>query len=249
MVTTIIILATVLLLLLAYMCFVTHTDRAKMRTQMTKQLRQIDLASAGSDEDGCHLRKRSVEVSSVDTTLYTDGAGNVLNPDDYNLFIVDGNSMRLCGIYDKNLIFVTKTLNITEVNNFPIILVLNKKNVRDDRPAFKIRRTWAHISFSDDRAIMEVLSSILCSEPFQEIRNLAEYPGDDVIIEDFQKTRLVHYKAQYIDCENPNRADRDIIISSTLETSNNRIHFSIHPISRISGEVIASFDMSNDQFL
>lgn len=251
MIIAIYILTGIFVLLFVYMSYVAQTERNEQREQMEKDTRIIELTSAGSDDEndseGCHLHAKSVEVSSVDTTIYKDSEGNILDPNKYNLYIVDGNSMKLCGICDKDLIFSTRNFNIAEVEEFPIILVINKKHIKLDHPASKIRRTWDHVTFKDKHSLIEALKNVLKSENFQEIRILPEYPGDDEVLKDFEDVRLKRYIDEYINCDNPNDVDRDIVISSTLNTKKNVIHFSIHPVNKIAGEVIASFDMSNKQ--
>ena len=249
MIIAIYILTGLFILLFGFMCYVAQTERNEQRERMEKDTRTIELTSAGSDDEsdseGCHLHAKSVEVSSVDTTIYKDDEGKILDPNQYNLYIVDGNSMRLCGIFDKDLVFSTRDFNISDVKEFPIILVINKKHLKLDYPASKIRRTWDHVTFTDKDSLIETLKKILKSVNFQEIRILPEYPGDDEVLKDFEDKRLKRYMDEYIECENPNDVDRDIVISSTLNTKKNVIHFSIHPVNKISGEVIASFDMSN----
>lgn len=251
MILAIYILSGLFIVLFGYMCFVAQTERNEQREQMENDTRTIELTSAGSDDEndseGCHLHAKSVEVSSIDTTIYKDDEGNILDPNQYDLYIVDGNSMRLCGIYDKDLIFSTRDFNISDVDEFPIVLVINKKHVKQNCPASKIRRTWAHVTYRDKDSLINELKKILVSENFQEIRILPEYPCDDEVLKDFIGERLQPYVAEYIDCKNPNDFDKDIIISTTLNTRKNIIHFSIHPVNKISGEVIASFDMSNKQ--
>lgn len=235
-----------------YMCYVAQTKRNEQREKMENDTRTIELTSAGSDyhndNEGCHFHEKSeVEVSSIDTTVYKDELGNILDPNKYNLYIVDGNSMKLCGIYDKDLIFSTKNFNISDIKEFPVILVINKKHIKQNCPTSKVRRTWAHVTYRDNNTLIEALKKVLMSDNFQEIRILPEYPGDDEILKDFVDERLRLYVEEYIKCENPNDFDKDIIISSTLNTKKNVIHFSIHPVNKISGQVIASFDMSNKQ--
>lgn len=246
MLVAIYILLIVFICLFALTCYVAQTERHKQRVQMENDTRTVELTSAGSN-DGCHLYAKSVEVTSIDTTIYKDSSGEVLDPNDYNLYIVDGNSMRLCGIYDKDLIFCTRDFSISDIKDFPVILVINKKHLKENCPDSKIRRTWAHVNYSNKDSLIKEIKKILQSDNFQEIRVLPEYTGDDEILKDFVDERLNRYVKEYIDCENPNGVDRDIIISSTLNTERNIIHFSIHPVNKIAGEVVASFDMSNKQ--
>lgn len=87
----------------------------------------------------------------------------------------------------------------------------------------------------------------MSSPEFQEIKKLKgvdgneAYRGDEQVIEDFLKKRLPKYEDKYIKCENPDVWNRTVVISTTFDTDNKYIHFSIHPIANIIGIVNGAF--------
>ena len=134
--------------------------------------------------------------------------------------------------------------NIEDYNTvFPVVLVLLRSKVLGDRPQYKIRRTWKVTKYTNDENLLLEISQIINSSSFQEIRNLDVYDGDSAVINDFNQTRLPLYKREYVECDNPNVSDKEIVISTTYHTSERVIRFSLHPKSMIVGRVIASFDV------
>lgn len=190
-----------------------------------------------------------IKSVSVKNNTFVDKEGNPLNPEDYYQFVVEGNSMQFCGIHDKDLIFVKKKFRITDLNltDFPYILVLRNTNmVSEENTKFKIRRAWGISQFGDDRFEKDV-RAIMSSPEFQEIKKLKgvdgndAYRGDEQVIDDFLKNRIPIYEDKYIKCENPDIWNRTVVISTTFDTDNKYIHFSIHPIANIIGIVKDAF--------
>lgn len=190
-----------------------------------------------------------IQSVSVKNNTFVDKEGNPLNPEDYYQYVVEGNSMQFCGIHDKDLIFVKKRFRITDLdlNEFPYILVLRNTNVgSDENTKYKIRRAWGISQFGDDRFENDV-RTIMSSPEFQEIKKLKgvdgneAYRGDEQVIEDFLTKRLPKYEDKYIKCENPDVWNRTVVISTTFDTDNKYIHFSIHPIANIIGIVKDAF--------
>ena len=190
-----------------------------------------------------------IKSVSVKNNTFVDKEGNPLNPDDYYQFVVEGNSMQFCGIHDKDLIFVRKGFRITDLNltDFPYILVLrNTTMISDENTKYKIRRAWRISQFGDDRFEKDV-RAIMSSPYFQEVKKLKgvdgndAYRGDEQVIEDFLENRLPIYENKYIKCENPDIWNRTVVISTTFDTDNKYIHFSIHPIANIIGIVKDAF--------
>ncbi len=244
-------------MLFSYMCFIAQTERNKARERMKREVqgkyREITLAAAGG-EGGCHSSAKAINVAAakIDLTQYKDAYGNILNSDDYKRFIVDGYSMKLCGINHNDLIFVTNGFDFNKDITFPVILVIQKNIIKPDYPDYKIRRTWLHTKYKDDKTILDDVANLIKSGIFQQVRNLPEYPGDDAILEDFKNEKLKQYKSDSISIDNPNETDKDIIISTTLDTSekdtseNGKIRFSIHLTTKVFGKVVASFKLRED---
>ena len=190
-----------------------------------------------------------IESVSVTNNTFIAKDGTTLNPKEYFQYVVEGNSMQFCGIHDKDLIFVKKGFRITDLGltEFPYILVLkNTSGASDENTKYKIRRAWGIAQFGDDRFEKDV-RTIMSSPKFQEIKKLKgvdgndAYRGDEQVIEDFLNNRLPIYEDKYIKCANPDIWNRTVVISTTFDTDNKYIHFSIHPIVNIVGVVKDAF--------
>lgn len=195
---------------------------------------------------------QEVKSISVETNTFYDKNGNRVNPNDYLHFVVSGNSMQFCGIHDKDLLFVAKGFRIVNLTDFPYILVLKNTDDADNSIEYKIRRAWGISTYGDDRFEADV-RAIMASEDFKEIKRLKgkdgvpAYRGDESVIEDFLSNRLPIYEKKYINCNNPNEWNRTVVISTTFDTDERYIHFSIHPIANIVGIVKESFTVSGSQ--
>lgn len=204
-------------------------------------------ACAGSSEYGV---PDAVESVSVHHNTFLGKQGEVLDPDEYYQFVVEGNSMRFCNIFDKDLIFVAKGFRIVQLKKFPYILVIKKHRAIVGESSYKVRRAWSVVRYDSDR-FMADLKSIMRSDAFQEIKQLADdngksvYPGDSEIARDFKEKRLPRYEKDYIDVQDPDEWNKSVVISTTFDTKERYIHFSIHPIAQIVGIVKGSFSVQN----
>ena len=220
-----------------------NEERKNIIEEAHKEKRKLKWALAGTD-DGCHRSAQTVEVCGLEYTLYKDANGNNLNPDDYDLYIVDGESMKFCGIHNNNLIFATKGYTFDKSSTFPMVLVIRKNRIEEDKPAYKIRRAWLTANYSD--GLMDVAKHLLQSDKFQEIRRLSDYDGDTPVLNDFEKS-IQKYERDYIDIDNPNEQDKEVVISTTYRTREKKIRLSIHPVTKVMGKVVASYSLSEDQ--
>lgn len=193
---------------------------------------------------------QQVESVSVETNTFCDKNGDKVNPANYLHFVVSGNSMQFCGIHDKDLLFVAKGFRIVHLTKFPYILVLKNIDPTNDSVEYKIRRAWGISTYGSDRFEADV-RKIMASEDFKEIKNLKgkdgirAYRGDESVIEDFLKKRLPIYENKYINCSNPEEWNKTVVISTTFDTDEKYIHFSIHPIGNIVGIVKESYTVTN----
>ncbi len=243
------ILIAVFVLLFVFTVVVTVVSRRRARRHIIdralKEYSVLNVAVAGS-EDECHKAEQTTRVWGLDMIQYKDSQGRILELSDYNLFIVDGESMRFCGIYNNDVIFSTKTFTAEDACSFPVVLVIRKNHVVEGYPAYKIRRAWCVVNY--DSGLIEVVKNLLESDSFQLIRKLPEYPGDEFIIDDFVTLRLPRYEEVFINCPNADVKDRSVIISTTYNTQDKVVHLSIHPVNRVVGKVIASFHLP-DKYL
>lgn len=203
---------------------------------------------------GTSKSDKPAEVQSVSTEFnkFIGKDGQALDPNEYLQFVVEGNSMQFCGIHDKDLIFVPKEFRIVQLKKFPYILVLENSDAKEGQSKYKIRRAWGIAQFGDDRFEADV-RKIMDSKQFQEIKDLKgvdgnlAYRGDEQVIEDFLSRRLPKYEQKYIYCQNPDNWNRTVVISTTFDTDDEYIHFSIHPISTIIGIVSDSFTVCKNK--
>lgn len=242
------ILSIIFLILLLASASIAIYLNSKMRKKFVKKSkgksRDVKYAHAGEGH-GCH--RPSVEsrtkIYGLDLIQFRDANGEVLDLDNYELFIADGNSMRLCGIKTNDLVVATKGFKPDNQTEFPVIVVLKNNNTSGSGPEYKIRRAWRFTTYIDDKTLLEEVKAILQLDRFKDLKKTPEYPGDEEILEDFEGKRLNDYHTHYPNCYNANDDNKDIIVSSTLNTDNGKIHLSIHPINKIVGKVIASYEI------
>nr|CAJ1762879.1 hypothetical protein AUSP0019_00154 [uncultured phage] len=237
----------VLITLLVWIAYQTKVVREEALMNLLEKRIQIYTACAGSDDENKIIPSYR-EIQSLEYNVFKDQNGNILNINDYLHFIVQGESMQFCGIHNNDVIFVDEKFKFEEDTKFPIILVLRKHHLnREDKAQYKIRRTWMRCKYTSKEELVDIVKSkILPSTKFQEIRQLSTYDGDSALIQDLKDKRIKIYEEKYIKCENPNDNDKEIIISTTFHTKEKEIRFSLHPVSIIVGQVIASFPINDN---
>lgn len=184
----------------------------------------------------------TIATDALRTLTFTDKDGSVINPDDFEKYIVVGSSMKYCGISDRDLIFVTKGVNMEDLKDFPKPIVLRWDNAGPDSPQFKLRRGWATWIPCADGADT-VLQSIFSNPAFDQIRRIPGYDGDEVLARDFKEERLPRYMARYASAGGACSLDDGVLISTTWHVAENKVRFSIHRLSSLVGVVKASFDV------
>lgn len=174
--------------------------------------------------------------------------GKKIKYEEFRKFSVAGWSMLLTGIQDGDLLFVKPYNKETEMN-FPCVVVVEREHFsRFDRNTahFKVRRSWA-VCHMGQNNIEQVLDEIISSKDFQELIN--ESGGKNCFMKpkdmkkDFFDTRLKKYILDYPQCKQMTDENHIAVISTTLDTKRNVVHFSIHPYRCIVGEVIYSFGL------
>lgn len=234
-------LLVVFLTLLIWYVVPLFIKRKRETAQLNKKYYPV--ASAGNYKKTLPAKEESVSVS---LNKFYDKNGCKINPDEYLQFVVSGDSMKFCGIHDKDLLFVAKDFRIVQLKKFPYILVIRRSNFKPGETEYKVRRAWASAHYDNDE-FRNILNQILESSDFKEVKQLKDevgkpvYPGDNVIIEDFIYNRLPKYKERYIDCNDFDEWNKTVVISTTYDTDKRYIHFSIHPIADIVGIVKESF--------
>lgn len=194
------------------------------------------VACAGSKEsDVC------TKVSAIDIQLcnFCDSDGNLLNLSLYNCYVVHGDSMKYAGIKDKDFILVPIDFNIDSLETFPEILVIKYRDSNGDNPLYKVRRAWYRGSIDDN--LEEVADRIMAMPKFKKLTRQEGYKDSKWIINDLVGERLEKYKSAYFKDGVCPEQYKDIVISTTFDIVNKAIHFSIHPISLIVGNVTEAY--------
>lgn len=194
------------------------------------------VACAGSNEtDTC------AKVSAIDIQMcnFCDSDGNPLNLSLYNCYVVHGDSMKYAGINDNDFIFVPIDFNISSLKTFPEILVIRYRELNGDKPLYKVRRAWYRGSIDDD--LVEVANKIMSMPKFKKLSQQEGYKGPEWMIDDLKGKRFDDYRSAYYKDGVCIDQYKDIVISTTFDTVKKEIHFSIHPLSLIVGNVEESY--------
>lgn len=219
-------------------------DTIHKRKNAMQHQKIYDVACAGSSHSGVGDVEK-VESSIRLTDEFLDYDGKKINVDDYLQFIVSGESMRLSGIHDKDIVFVPKDYSFGS-ETLPSVFVLKKEHPIDGEAKYKIRRGWKIVPWQElVNNYKEILHSIMAMEKFKSIKDNEAYLGDEEIISDFENTRLKRYKDEH---ELESRGL--VLISTTLhqkehKDQKDKIAFSIHPVELIVGKISFSYSSCN----
>ena len=217
-------------------------NRKKVKENLYRDLVTYPTASAGTP-----TRVVPAEQESIPTkyTQFKDYRGNIINPDDYFKFVVKGDSMQFCGIHNDDLIFVRKDFELQDLKSFPTPVVIKRDNAPANETQYKVRRAWGVCTID---TCEDMVANILSSDDFRnKIATLSFFDGSEAMKEDFRETRLRKYCERYFSTTvgNTDKSSEDsyknIIVSTTFHTDENKIRFSIHPASDVIGSVSDSF--------
>lgn len=199
--------------------------------------REYNVACAGSKEgDTC----KTVSAIDIQSCNFCDANGTPLNLSLYDCFVVHGESMKYAGIKNNDFILVAKDFTLSSLNTFPEILVIRYRVQDDNKPSYKVRRTWYKGSIDDD--LQEVAKGIFDIPAFQTLTKQVGFRSKEWMIDDLTNKRLKKYKDTY----NTKECNKEIIISTTFDTENKEIHFSIHPVSLIVGVVKEAYTIKQN---
>lgn len=190
------------------------------------------VACAGSKEsEACN------KVSAIDIQLcnFCDSNGKPLNLSLYNCYVVHGDSMKYAGINDSDFILVPIDFSLDSLKSFPEILVIRYREQNENKPLYKVRRAWYRGSIEDD--FVKVSQSIMEMPKFNRLTQQEGFKGSEWMVKDLMEKRLVDYKNTYFKGDQCPEQFKQIVISTTYDTVKKEIHFSIHPISLIVGNV------------
>lgn len=207
------------------------------------------VACAGSEKPST---PKLLKILNLNWNNFIKEDGSVLDADNYKPFITMGQSMLLGGIQNQDVIFVKETKEIDKLR-FPVIVVLKREPAAmvraarfNDMAERKIRRAWGFCSLdSEDKTILEQVRKIIEGEEFQNLRcmDTSKFPDKDWLIADFSN-HLFRYREEHSGCEQAGNEDYMALISTTLDTMQGRVHFSIHSDRTVIGEVKYAFGVN-----
>lgn len=198
---------------------------------------------------------KNIRIEGSNWNEFYNEEGKLIKKEDYKQFFVRGNSMLLGGISDCDLVFVQSYSDKKLDGCNPCIAVLERgkedleeRQKVDDKAAYKISRMWAECSMDlGDEEFKKIISIIINCEKFQKLQS--EYPSKfqdgDNLISDFMK-RLCLYKKHHEGCCDENNDHFHVVISTTLDTQTQKVHFSIHSRKMVVGEVKYDFKIFSD---
>ena len=211
----------------------------------------FQVACAGSEKPDT---PKEYKVTNLQWNNFKNEEGSVINAKEYLQFVTIGESMLLGGILSEDIIFV-KEISSNEIPTLPAILVLKREQAAiekaarfNDQAETKIRRSWKVCSLdSSNDTIVTMVREIINCRKFQEIRRLDEtkFPDTDWLLADFTN-RLERYRKEHEGCEQGNNINHCALISTTLDTMQRRVHFSIHSCRTIIGEVKYAFGINHN---
>lgn len=198
--------------------------------------KDYDVACAGSKESDACTKISAIDIQQCN---FCDSDGKLLNLSLYHCYVVHGDSMKYAGINNNDFIFVPIGFNIDYLNTFPEILVIRYREQNENKPLYKVRRAWHRGSIDDD--LEQVANEIMTMPKFKRLTQQEGYKGPEWMIRDLKGKRLNDYKSAYFKDGVCPEQYKDIVISTTFDTVKKEIHFSIHPVSLIVGNVEESY--------
>ncbi len=193
-----------------------------------------NVACAGSDDSSSCEKVESVDVAACN---FCDNSGASIDVALYHCFVVKGNSMKYAGINEDDFLFVPKALDLSFLSkgSFPEIIVLRYRNPIEGKARYKVRRAW-YVGTLDEN-FQEIAANIIDSDKFSCLKHEHGFQNKQWMLDDL-KERLATYRRVYSDSLEEHKK---VILSTTFDTKNEKIHFSIHPVSAIVGKVELSY--------
>lgn len=191
---------------------------------------------------------------NIDITANTflDEQGNPIKVDEYEGYVVSGNSMELANIRDGNLLLVRRNEVFTDNTPLPGVFVLKREHVSEGQGKYKMRRIWA-VAYLGETDIEKLASGIMNHPEFMllkrnknlcldEAQMLSEFTGKD--------GRMDIYKKEHPRWNESGSDENRVVISTTLRTESDRdafitngrhISFSVHPANLVVGKVAFAY--------
>lgn len=240
-----------ILITIVIMLFLIQIASLVLYQRGVKRSPVFQVACAGSEKPGT---PKEYKVTNLQWGNFKKADGSVLDTREYRPFITMGESMLLGGIRNQDILFVKET-GAHKIPALPAILVLQREQMAleraaqfNDKAEMKIRRSWKVCSLDlENETILEMVQEIIKCSQFQRIRSLDEtkFPDAKWLLADFV-TRLDRYRKEHLGCEQNDNANHNALISTTFDTMQGRVHFSIHSCQTIIGEVKYAFGINHD---
>ena len=188
---------------------------------------------------GSHYENIPSSVTSV-SFAYNDFVlqeGKPVNTEAYEGYVVKGNSMQFCGIHTDDLVFVKKGFCLSDLKQFPSVVVFRNTAAGENQCQYKLRRAWAMCQGrATDEEIFHRVEAIMRTSAYDELRRRVgdkydKCGNDKFMLSDF-KERWTRYKEKHSDV-----LDQDVVISTTYDVEKEMIHFSVHRVSTLVGIV------------
>ncbi len=180
-----------------------------------------------------------VKWKSLAGKRFRNKDGSVFDVRDYDTFVVNGDSMRYCGITDGSLIFVTKGVAVGDLETLPKPVVIEWDDHKAQEVGYKLRRAWATWIPAENPD--DMLRAIFENPKFAQLRDASAFDGEKAMVEDFKSVRLPRYLRRYGTADGGSLTDV-ALVSTTYHVDDDKIRFSIHPLSSLRGVVRASFN-------
>ena len=235
-----------IILVLAF-CFLVLAFCVRMSSTIV-----LPVAFAGNAHLGIPKEK---EYLNLDLDGFIDKNGKTLLLDKANCFCVCGQSMLLAGIEDNDILF-TNPLSPDYKMDLPCVTVIKRDHfsqcdmvAQGNIPQYKVRRTWGQydISKKDEHYMLRKLEGIIEMPEFIALTKESALKcsmNTDEMKKDFLERRWPAYKKNYPTCQQDNDKDSQVIISTTLDVKENKVHFSIHPRRCLVGVATNSFSVA-----
>jgi hypothetical protein len=166
--------------------------------------------------------------------------GQLIDMNEYTIYVVDGDSASFCGIKSGDILFV-KDCSPSDLQ-FPCIVVIKSESENEDGTKYKVRMACGISSVNE---IGSMVKTIMEQQYFEIVKNSERYSSDEEMIkESSERFRNGKY---------PNGKD-DVLISVTSHHTNQdksdyKMGFSIHPTHLIVGKVEEVYDISQKSFI
>lgn len=246
------IIATIVFVVLYYALYKATVRRPE---EMFKEFSTVYAGTADNEHQGA-----SPVNINLTTSSFLDNDGNPINVDDYDGFVVSGDSMELANIKDGNLLLVRKNERFTDSTPLPAVFVLKRENPLVGQGKYKMRRIWAVSYLGDIVSIEDVVRGIMNHPEFIQLKRSTDLCLDEAsMLREFtgEGGRIEQYKNEHPHWNDVDSEENKVVISTTLRTEHEgdvlhtpqgrHISFSIHPASLVVGKVAYAYSVKKKE--